>query len=318
MDNSSKSYSCPNCHNILSPDEIFCSICGQKRIHPQDLSVWHLLVESVGDFFHFNSKFFATLRPLFFRPGYLTNEYLQGKRARYFQPFKLFLFISFLYFVTAGLMNHKDKISDQQVVATSNSKQDSNAIKIDSGSYTLRLRGVNAKAITIPDDSLRIRVRKYGLNQFVNLNYPRASWYARFLIKQVIKNRLQGSSTFSENMQKTIPKLIFILIPFIALLLKLLYIRKKIPYFNHIIFSLHFLSFVFLLLWINLFGSRITDWFDPVVYFLLMVYLFLALLRFYRQKKRVTFGKFLLLFFGSFFILVIFFIMAVSVSFLLI
>ena len=119
-------------------------------------------------------------------------------------------------------------------------------------------------------------------------------------------------------MQKTVPKLIFILIPFIALLLKLLYIRKKIPYFNHIIFSLHYLSFVFLLLWIELFGSRITDWFSLVVYFMLVVYLFFALLRFYRQKKWLTFVKFLSLFFGSLVMLAVFFIIAVSISFLMI
>jgi hypothetical protein len=170
----------------------------------------------------------------------------------------------------------------------------------------------------LPDDSLRKMVKKYGLNRFVNLSSPRAAWYARFLVKQMIKNRLQGSKTFENNMEKTVPKLIFILIPFIALLLKLLYIRKKIPYFNHIIFSLHYLSFVFLLLWIDLFGSRITDWFSVVVYFLLVVYLFFALLRFYRQKKWLTFVKFLSLFFGSWVMLAVFFIIAVSISFMMI
>ena len=214
-------------------------------------------------------------------------------------------------------MNHKDSISDQDVTGVK-VKGDSTGIKKDTTSFKLSLNEAYDKALAIPDDSLRKMVKKYGLNRYVNIRFPSASWFSRFMIKQVVKNRLQGSGTFNDNMEKTTPKLIFILIPFIALLLKLLYIRKKIPYFNHIIFSIHFLSFVFLLLWMRLFGSRITDRFSLIVYLLLLIYLFLALLKVYRQKKGKTFVKFLLLFFGSFFMLALFFLIAASISFMMI
>jgi len=316
MDNSVNSYHCPNCEATISESSRFCPVCGQKRIHPKDHSVWHLIVESVGNFFHFDSKFFTTLWPLLFRPGYLTNEYLSGKRARYFQPFKLFLFISFLYFLTSGLMNHKSD-SDKEVAGVQN-KADTNIVKTNRGSYQLHLNKAYDKIFALHDDSLRILVKKYGLNRFVNLSYPQTSWYARIIIKQVLKNRLQGSETFGENLNKTFPKLIFILIPFFALLLKFLYIRKKIPYFDHLIFSVHFLSCFFLLLLLSELGSLIGDWLNLMVYFLLMVYLYFALLRVYLQKKWKTFFKFLLLFFGSFFMLIVFFFIAVSISLLLI
>jgi hypothetical protein len=317
MDYSEEINSCLNCGTLLPETSKFCHNCGQKRVHPHDHSVWHLIVDSVGDFFHFDSKFFATLLPLFIRPGFLTNEYLQGKRARYFQPFKLFLFISFLYFLTSGLMNQKESTPDEGISGTQ-TKADSNGIKKGTGSYNLRLNEAYDKALAVPDDSLRKMVKKHGLNGFVYLHYPGASWFGRFLIKQMIKNRLEGAETFGENMHKTLPKLIFILIPFFALLLKLLYVRKKIPYFNHIIFSLHFLSFVFLLLWINEFGSLVVTWFNLVVYLLIMVYLFFGLSTVYRQKKRVTLVKFLLFFFGSLVMLCVFLLIAVSISFILI
>ena len=316
MDNSNERYSCPNCHTTLPENAEFCPKCGQKRLHPKDHSVWHLIVESVGDFFHFDSKFFATLWPLFFRPGYLTNEFLQGKRARYFQPFKLFLFISFLFFLTSGLMNHKS-ISDTEI-ANAQNKSDVNIVINGEGSDKLRLDEAYNEIFALPDDSLRNLVKKHGLNQFVKLSYPHAAWYTRFMIKQLLKNRLLGSETLGGNFNKTIPKLVFILIPFMALLLKLLYIRKKVPYLNHIIFSLHFLSLVFLLLWLTVFGSLITSWFKTFVFFLIMIYLFFALLRVYHQKKWKTFGKFLLLFFGSFFMLALFFLIAASISFMMI
>jgi hypothetical protein len=310
-------YFCPNCGSSMTTEAKFCPICGQKRIHPHDHSVGHLIIESVGDFFHLDSKFFATLRPLVFRPGYLTDEYLQGRRARYFQPFKLFLFISFLYFLTSGLIDHYKSGNDRQVIGFQN-EDGTTGNKNDPDTLKFSLNKAYDAILAIPDDSVRKMVKHYGLNRYVDLNFPRASWFPRFLIKQVIKNRLQGSGTFTENMKKTIPKLVFILIPFIALLLKLLYIRKKIRYFDHIIFSLHSLSFFFLMLWIKQFGSLMSKWFGPATFILITVYIFFAMLRIYRQKVSTTIGKFFTLFFGSLFMMALFYIIAASISFLMI
>jgi hypothetical protein len=214
-------------------------------------------------------------------------------------------------------MNHKGSIDDQKAARGEN-KDNSTINTKNPDSLNLTLNDEYDKVLAIPDDSLRKMVKEYGLTRYVNLTLPSAPWYTKFIIKQVFRNRLQSSGTFSENMQKTIPKLIFILIPLIALLLKLLFVRKRIPYFNHLIFSLHFLSFFFLLLFLTKLGSRISDSLDWVVYVLLMVYLYFALLWVYRQKKWKTFAKFLLLFFGSLFMLAFFFLIAVSISFILI
>jgi hypothetical protein len=316
MNQERESYSCPNCRTLLSNEAQYCHQCGQKRIHPEDYSVWHLIVESVWDFFHFESKFLKTLIPLCFRPGSLTVDYLQGKRARYFQPFKLFLFISFLYFVTYGLISHTKE--DRQKRINVVNKEDTASLKSSDTSYNLSLENEFEEVLSMPDDSLRKQVNTYGLNRFIDLKYPRESWFARFFIKQVVKDRIHGSKTFAENMHKTIPRIVFILIPFIAMLLKLLYIRRKIPYFNHIIFSLHFLSFVFLIFWFNLFLSLLAGWIDNVIFLLILAYLFIAMLKFYRQRILRTLGKFLLLFFGILVILGIFYIIAATVSFMMI
>lgn len=51
----------------------------------------------------FDSKIFRTVRYLFSRPGYIAQEYLAGKRSRYVNPFKTYLFsfalLLFLYSV---------------------------------------------------------------------------------------------------------------------------------------------------------------------------------------------------------------------------
>ena len=308
---------CKNCFSILSEEANYCENCGQKRINVKDHSVWHLIVESIGAFFHFNSRFFATFRPLLFRPGFLTNEYLAGRRIRYFEPFKLFLFISFFYFFTTGILNHNSGENEYGPIRPMNTADSLRNVKNDND-IRLTLGGVYDKAIGIPDDSLRKLVRKEGLKHFVNQRFPDASWYTKFMIKQVVRNRLHGSESFRDNMHKTLPKLVFILIPFYAFLLKILYSRKKIPYYNHVIFSFHFLSLFFLMNGLKEIINLITSWINPVIYLFLLVYLFMALRRVYSEKRFASLWKLLVLLTGSLFILLIFFILAVMISVMMI
>ena len=308
---------CPNCYNPMPEEAAFCAHCGQKRIHDKDHSIWHLIRESFGDFFHLDSKFISTLKPLLFRPGFLTTEFLAGRRKKYFEPFKLFLFISFLYFLTSGIMKHYRE-TDKYEHSPTVKKADTISKGSEYKGLKFNLEDKYEKPIAIPDDSLRKLVEKEGLNSFVHKTYPGASWYTRFTIKRVIKSRLEGVQNFWGNMQKTVPKLIFILIPVFALLLKLLFLRRKIPYFNHIIFSIHFLSFFFLLIWFKEFTVLISKYISLAIYFLLIFYLFIALKRVYRDAYLKTSLKFILLFLSSLLVILIFFIIAGMISFAMI
>jgi len=138
------------------------------------------------------------------------------------------------------------------------------------------------------------------------------------MIKKVIINRLEGNTRMGETMSKTLPRLVFVLILFFAFLLKLIYRKNKIPYFDHVIFSLHFLSFFFLLFLIKELLSLLTWWFNPVMILLLLVYLFYALRRAYPLTLWATVGKFVLFVIGSLVTLLIFIIMATSISFMMI
>ncbi len=48
--------------------------------------------------FNVDSRIFRSLWDLYVRPGYLTGEYLAGRRARYVTPFRLFFFLSIIAF----------------------------------------------------------------------------------------------------------------------------------------------------------------------------------------------------------------------------
>lgn len=85
---------CANCGAALAGK--FCHSCGQPaHIHR---SLGHLFEEALHGILHFDTKAWRTLPLLFLRPGTLTRNYIEGRRARYISPLALFLFTVFLMF----------------------------------------------------------------------------------------------------------------------------------------------------------------------------------------------------------------------------
>jgi hypothetical protein len=87
---------CLNCNTALNGR--FCHICGQENIEPKE-SVWGLISHFFYDITHFDGKFFGTTGTLFRRPGLLPKEYIEGKRARYLHPIRMYVFTSAFFFL---------------------------------------------------------------------------------------------------------------------------------------------------------------------------------------------------------------------------
>ncbi|MGA9343412.1 MAG: DUF3667 domain-containing protein [Rhodanobacteraceae bacterium] len=88
----------PPCANCGAPMfGPYCYACGQ----PRKGMIRHLasVMSDVADtIFNIDSRVFHTLLPLYLRPGFLTNEYIAGRRVRYVTPFRLFFFLSLIAF----------------------------------------------------------------------------------------------------------------------------------------------------------------------------------------------------------------------------
>ena len=95
---------CLNCGAALSGK--FCHECGQERGN-RVVSLKESLGELLNEFFKFDAKLFRSFWYLIVKPGFLTVEYAAGRRAAYLQPFKLYLTISFFYFLLAGWLDPK-------------------------------------------------------------------------------------------------------------------------------------------------------------------------------------------------------------------
>ncbi|TLY63744.1 MAG: DUF3667 domain-containing protein [Gammaproteobacteria bacterium] len=79
----------------------YCSACGQ-RLEPPVHSVWHFTKVAFEDLTHADSRLWRTLTALLFKPGYLTREFLAGRRARYLPPVRLYLVLSVVFFLGAS------------------------------------------------------------------------------------------------------------------------------------------------------------------------------------------------------------------------
>lgn len=87
---------CLNCGTQLQGH--FCHVCGQENLQIKE-NFGHLMQHAVADYFHFDEKFFHTLKPLLFKPGKLTIDYMAGKRTQYLHPIRIYIFISLVFFL---------------------------------------------------------------------------------------------------------------------------------------------------------------------------------------------------------------------------
>lgn len=86
---------CPNCKSVNIVAK-FCPSCGQKVNLPA-LSIWSLLSDFVSNFFNLESKLWRTLRDIWI-PGKLTRAYVDGKRASYSNPLRIFVIVLVSFF----------------------------------------------------------------------------------------------------------------------------------------------------------------------------------------------------------------------------
>ncbi|MFT4926971.1 MAG: hypothetical protein ACI8WB_003071 [Phenylobacterium sp.] len=99
---------CANCSTEL--DGPFCAKCGQPEksmIRFFGSVVMHFL----DDVFGFDSRAGRTMIPLIFRPGFLTNEYIRGRRVHYVPPLRLYFFVSIVFFLILGFFTD-DSVKD--------------------------------------------------------------------------------------------------------------------------------------------------------------------------------------------------------------
>ena len=115
---------CKNCDHLLEGEFRYCPECGQKT--DDQLTITVLFSNTISNYFSVDARFFVSFLPLLFRPGYLPERFIEGKRLRYLHPAQFYLFISVVFFFLLSFETRR-----QQQAFDENMKEGF-SVKIDS------------------------------------------------------------------------------------------------------------------------------------------------------------------------------------------
>lgn len=307
---------CLNCGKVV--EERYCTHCGQENVLPRE-TFKHIITHFITDYLHLDEKFWSSLKPLLFKPGFLTNNYNAGKRASYVHPFRLYIFISIVFFLMNGLSNTKIKKNAENKpkqaidsTAITNNKDngivDTNkldSVKEDSSRITTKLFkesfefSFSDNSISTNDTSLE----QYRANQLALKEEERDGFIKRILIEKDLKYRNDNLvEHINANFRNNIPKMLFVLLPIFALILKLIFRRKKLYYVEHFYHSVYLHSFLFLIMIFANFlflvtpqGFIVTNILSTVLLCALPLYVLKSFLVVYQESLLSTIFKFILI-----------------------
>lgn len=154
-----KAENCPNCNHFLHSEDNFCPKCGQEN-HDLKVPIGHLVYELVESFTHFDTKLWNTLKAIFTRPGKITKDFLEGKRASYVPPIRLYIFVSFIFFLLVTKFN--DNSLDQRIIMKDSKQMLTSKFDLESfydGSFYVKngLEEIKKIKLTLPFDSISLR-----------------------------------------------------------------------------------------------------------------------------------------------------------------
>lgn len=300
---------CRNCKSPLRGE--YCYQCGQREGR-RDLLFSEAVGEAVGDIFSWDSRFWRTLLPLLFRPGHLTAEFIAGHRARYVPPFRLYLIISFLLFLALSISAGGGiQISfDPQDIEDTGVDPD---VLVMTGMGDAATDGKSGEAeapLEAASEEVEAEAGKVDrkIDFGIDPNDPDTPpWLAN------VAGRLEANSErvaedpaiFLERLWEYLPQIMFLMLPLFALLLLICYAFSPFHYLQHLVFALHYHSFVFLLSLLmgalERFGLEV----DGLFGLALAVYLPLGLRRAYDSSLAGAIGKSLLIYLAYFMMLAI-------------
>ncbi len=312
---------CLNCNAIIYGR--FCHVCGQENVEPKETFL-HLVKHFIEDVTHFDGKFFDTLKYLLTRPGFLSYEYMRGRRHSYLNPIRMYVFTSAIYFLVASSVNYsKEPTMHQKPLVAENEKPTIEHAKDSTHLRNTAMQHDTAKHISTYSEKDEIEFEFKNNIDSLALEIKEIEKSITEAKTPVEKEKLQTKIEtrnfiikvfkFSLDIYQAtpyFPKVMFITLPIMALLLQLFNRKlKQFYYANHIIFILHLYVAIFLIelvcIGLDYFDEK-THW--PIFSFLSIgaifvefFYMYKAMRNFYHQSRFKTFMRciWLLFFFIS-------------------
>jgi len=288
---------CKNCDYQFTGK--FCSNCGQS-VKELERPIRFMVADFMGTIITFDTRLVKTLVTILFKPGFLTIDFLKGKRARYMPPFRFYLFISFVMFllistITNNSIDKNYKLSSDEIDATKgNVTAIIDSVKHSNDSVYVATREIIKEEL----DSANIDTAKIGdIDNFIGT------------IEHAIEDVENDDSKYAKTIKKIqdYPELyinkmyqftswsLFLFMPIFAFFLWISFFRTRKLFIGHLIFSLNIHSFIFtitaIVIAVNLiFPNQATAWIG-YLYFLTPIYQVIGAKRLYKRKWINTFFK---------------------------
>jgi hypothetical protein len=278
--NSATPERCKNCDAVLLGR--FCANCSQAAdVHvPTTKELAHELLEGLT---HSDSRLWRTLTTLWFKPGKLTEEFVAGRRVAYLPPFRLYLIVSILFFLTASFMP-----ADFAVL----NFDDAMKPAAPAGASTDKAADGHGTINSCQDMELKFAARP--------------AWGARIKHTCEAVQRVSAAD-FLHVAVNTLSKAMFIFLPLIAFLHMLMYWHPRYRYAEQLLFFVHLHAFYFsiaiLMVWISAAAGawpkldRVAGGLETLLGWCLPIYTVLAMRRVFRRSWSGTIFKGILLFF---------------------
>ncbi len=339
---------CENCGAELQGH--WCAKCGQPAIEYRR-SFRHVVADLLNEFLNWDSKFFTTIALLIVKPWHLTNEFLAGKRVRYVNPLRLYLLASILFFFainygTKGIHIDPTKFPEEkraEVAAAIADKRGEIEAELSKDNLTPEQRRKAQKALdylTKPTSSATTTPtpeetsspsaapgaspttesgqQKYGPvgdRPFVVFDDAKSTTPFERWIETRAKEKMGEQGTkmglFISTLFSNLPYMMLCCIPLFALVLKLLYVRRRLFYIDHLIYALHIHTFFYagvMLIVLATIGlirfapGAIAGWLIALLWIAFVTQIFLSIRYVYRQGWFFTVFKFI---FGGFVYLIV-------------
>lgn len=320
---------CPNCQSPLAAYASYCGYCGQKQTTGK-VTLYQLAAEFFDSVFNIDNRALRTLAALL-RPGKLTEAYFQGRQQRYMRPLRLFFISSLLLLAVVGFValeaweeeiarqSEKEKEMDYRAYFLAQLAQERDSLLLQYPRQAAALAPLTDTLIsqlrTHRSDSTSLAFIEMGSGQAFAINtiqvarrdivamppdsllnhYQQEGFIRRLSLKQALKISTQGSGLAGYILSKMV-WMIILLMPALALVLRLLYVRRSHYFVEHLVFLFHGHAFTFLLISAFLIAYAM-NWVGEetgrtLALILIPVYILLAMRRYYRQRWFKTIAKF--------------------------
>ncbi|WP_372769239.1 DUF3667 domain-containing protein [Lutibacter sp.] len=312
---------CLNCNHEVK--ERYCPNCGQQNTEIK-VTFHHLFTHFFKDLTHYDNSFWRTIIYLLFKPAAVSKAYTSGQRLSFLPPMRLYIFTSFVTFLLISLFpaenakitvgSVKNKV--EQVVPTLDS------LKIDEkgvdgltkiGVISQKENDTLKKILKVTKDIDPKNITDFGYKSTKELEWvqkngkegAKVSKTKYWFLKKWLSVKEENSNEeivekFSQSFEQNLPKVLFIYMPIFALLLWIFHDKKRWYFYDHGIFTLHFFSFLLLVILILFFIDKLfalSDW--PVLGWVhliikvigvlwMLFYFFPAHRRFYGESHMVS------------------------------